>query len=1446
MKRLGFLSLLLLICAGLSVPASAGEIGGVVLVPLTLPQGNDVSVTVTTIDLDTQSPVSAPATVLLVADNGDTVLELFNGTTDEQGIATISFTVPTTSSGAHTITVETGGGSFSAAVTIIKGPAVLIETDKPLYQPGQTIQGRVLLVNNEMKPATGTCELTIKDAKGIRIDRRTLETNPFGAAAFSLPLADSLNMGTWKITAESGSSSTELAVKVEKYVLPQFSIDVDFPKSWFLPEEEIPVDITSSYFFGKQVQGTVQVTASRYSGVWEEYASITKEVIDGACSLTLPPVEYAAGVHESQGDSAVTIDITVTDTSSHTEATNRILTIASAPVEVQLIARERFLKPELPFSFLVLTETPSGVPQDRDVELLVTFNDEEGVLDEFTETISTSEGQAVVTYTVPAKALSCNLTATLEEEGHTSEHSLNLYASHSPSASFLHLSRTGEENLNVGDTAQFTATTTFNGTIFWEVLRAGKVLLNGASREKTFDFTVNSAMIPRIDIVAYTLNPGNELACDTIQAHVALAASVDLSAGFSTPRARPGEEVTLSFQAPRRSLLGISIVDESLLALAEEQLTLKSVFDKLEACFMEPRVEVHFDMQPDPWSPVTIPGTREMLLDAGLSVGSSPGITVPEGTEAPAWLGWGRGGEWGFWEDAELDGNVPAAPGENQSGGSSALAEVERIRQFFPETWVWEPLFLTDENGSATLTLTCPDSITSWHMKAFSSSSAGMGMTEEAITVFQEFFVNPDLPVEVVRGEVFPLKLQVYNYAEQEQTILLELQQDGWFELEDPASGSVSVGPNEVTSMEIRIKPVQIGSFPLNITARGQLYADAVKKNLTVIPEGVTFTTVENGIIHDGEEVSFAISYPPETVPDSGYTHVSITPSLIAQSLGGLEDLIGMPYGCGEQNMMFFAPDIQVLRYLLITGENYPEIWAEAEHFANVGYQRQLTYRRSDGSFSAFGENDENGSLYLTSFVLSCFAAATDVKDIDETVLAEAASWLVSHQAENGSWEPFGFLHHNELKGGMDGTYSLTAFTAKALAEYDPESMQAALTKACAFLSENRSTVSDQPYPLAVSAYALSLIPGVEDDAEAAIELLLPLAQSDKNGIYWEPYPIETTAYAALALIKRNKPQAQDAINYLVSNRSALGGFGSTQDTVMAFQAIIEAAVKASRDVNASIELYVDDAPVTTFTVDQQNYDLLQKVKLPEGTSGSLVMTGTGAIGYQVARTYNLPVTEAPPPQNMLISVEYKTEHIAVDDIVDVEVALTYTGMREKTNMVIADVGVPTGFSVVQASLDALIEEGTVSRTETAIRKAIFYISELTRDETVRFTFQVRALFPIKAAAVTSKAYDYYQPEDQGLDQGSPVTVGNALFLRGDANRDAAIDLSDAVTILQYLFSQGKLTCLDAADVNDDGMINIADPVGILHYLFAGGAHPAEPWEEAGTDPTTDNMGCAQ
>jgi hypothetical protein len=91
-------------------------------------------------------------------------------------------------------------------------------------------------------------------------------------------------------------------------------------------------------------------------------------------------------------------------------------------------------------------------------------------------------------------------------------------------------------------------------------------------------------------------------------------------------------------------------------------------------------------------------------------------------------------------------------------------------------------------------------------------------------------------------------------------------------------------------------------------------------------------------------------------------------------------------------------------------------------------------------------------------------------------------------------------------------------------------------------------------------------------------------------------------------------------------------------------------------------------------------------------------------------------------------------------------------------------------------------------------------------------------------------------------------------FQRGQVNDDGALNLTDAICLLDYLFTAGPADspckvgvpkCLDAADANDDGRVNISDPIAVLQHLFQGGPPPPKPFGACGPDETSDSLSCS-
>jgi CD109 antigen len=206
--------------------------------------------------------------------------------------------------------------------------------------------------------------------------------------------------------------------------------------------------------------------------------------------------------------------------------------------------------------------------------------------------------------------------------------------------------------------------------------------------------------------------------------------------------------------------------------------------------------------------------------------------------------------------------------------------------------------------------------------------------------------------------------------------------------------------------------------------------------------------------------------------------------------------------------MIRFAPIVSVVAYFKETEQMNPEMNELTKNFLKIGYQRQLTYRHLDGSFSAFGprSTNENGGTWLTAFVLRCLADAyhLDHITIDKNDLELSFNKLLSIQAEDGSFPQVGApLLSKSLSGGLkDQTTGLSAYvmvvllkTTKAIQDNRVEN-QDKINKGIKYLRESIEIIDEvDTYTLALISYAFKLANVGEQD------IMLIMEELDKRAI---------------------------------------------------------------------------------------------------------------------------------------------------------------------------------------------------------------------------------------------------------------------------------------------------------------------------------------------------------
>lgn len=395
----------------------------------------------------------------------------------------------------------------------------------------------------------------------------------------------------------------------------------------------------------------------------------------------------------------------------------------------------------------------------------------------------------------------------------------------------------------------------------------------------------------------------------------------------------------------------------------------------------------------------------------------------------------------------------------------------------------------------------------------------GLGITKTPLKlcVQQQFLVSLNLPYSVKRGEVLTIPCSVFNYLQNdiEAEVTLENEHNE-FDFVDAAvdetiypeimkvqyrKKKLTVRSEDAVNAFFTIRPTKVGVISLKVSALSSTASDCVVKTLNVECDGVP-QFVNKAVFIDLRDKSqidpldLTIDFPDTALPDSHRIEISCVGDLLGGTIKNLQQLIRLPYGCGEQNMLNFVPNIVVLNYLKNTLQLTDEIEAKAKKFMEIGYQRELSYKHKDGSFSAFGESDKMGSTWLTAFVARSFQQASDHILIGNDIVDEALKWLSGMQSSDGSFKEKGNVFHKEMQSGSSDGVALTAYVLTAfLVNKNPNSThKKTIERAIKNITESVKSCSDV-YALAVCAYALQLV-GHESKKEV-VSRLIELAQSN-------------------------------------------------------------------------------------------------------------------------------------------------------------------------------------------------------------------------------------------------------------------------------------------------------------------------------------------------------------
>ncbi|CAL8294217.1 unnamed protein product [Arctogadus glacialis] len=1211
-----------------------------------------------------------------------------------------------------------------------------VQTDRAFYGPGQKVLLWIAALQLDNRPYRGPMEISVLDPGGNINQRWYSQGSYLGIVSQEFYLSPSPAIGQWAVVTTINGLTDEKVFMVENPVADpsMFNLQLETAPE-ILAGEDISGTVRTKWVHSAMIYATLSVNVTRISPATAPVQLFLSYKGFYVAEQFFFSKVALASLYEP-GDEDITLNITASVTESSTGFTEkRVVAVRVLQNAFKLQFRDfpQVLKPSLSFFAKLEISMFDGMPLAPQVLLnsasVVVVQKTSHAEDQTeTTTLPVVEGGVVlIRFTLQANISMLVINATFM----SSKKTLNLFSKFpSATGSYVQIEPSSFLPAQIGSSHEINVEATFQlAELHYVVSARGQVFTAGTQVDSSsLRLTPMVSWFPEVCVTVYCVLPDGEVISDTLLVPIQQPNHVSLKWNEDLTGHNRSVSFTVTVQDPRSQVLILVTTGtpEAHLPL-EDWLTNRDTECNTVA-----------------WSDGQILGAGA----AGQVETAGPGSFQ-------------RGEQWSHWTDQ-----------------GTPVTRMYVSHNLSDTTWV-SPSF------------TIPDTIYSWRVEALvMSAELGLGFSGSVTTtplresLKKSFYM--ELPESVIRGEEVVLELLFYNILMWDLEVILLVEQNEAFEFVLAVDGDlavvnarkVTVGPQSTVKAFFPIRPLALGEMEISA---GMVSAEDYRRwvqTVLVKPEGVARSFSQTLLLElppntDSNSWTTSFSFPPDVVPGSQRVHVAVVGDLLGLSMGGLESLVSLPQGCGEQNLVSFASSVSVLEYLEVL-ENGP-IKARALAVLEEGFRKERSYQRDDGSFSAFGIRDSSGSTWLTAFVLRTFLRAQPYMSAEQGVELQgvvrgAASWLLTHQGPGGAFAEAGHVIHTEMRHCQDDCpATLTAFVVMALLE-DPEYArlyEPNITRALDYLERVVLTTTGN-YTLCMMAYALVL-----GDRPAARPVLaeLRLRANYLDGDRWSSSEapraegawgarsaeVEMVSYVLLALSRHGTiVEGFPLMRWLSQQRNPLGGYGSTQDTVVAIQALVACAVVVKADaINLTVQVSSSTMRgMSLFRITSTNFQLYhsKEIHADQNVSIDLFLEGRGFAHFQMNVFYNVESTRDPTEK-----LQAGTEAFSLD--VEVLEALDDRGDRHhtmvvsictrvlgtdgitQTGMVLVDVGLLSGFLPL-----GLAAVDPIRKVETPPGRAVLYLDSLTLDEVCINVTLTRRWMVARVQDATVRVYDYYEP----------------------------------------------------------------------------------------------------
>jgi len=312
------------------------------------------------------------------------------------------------------------------------------------------------------------------------------------------------------------------------------------------------------------------------------------------------------------------------------------------------------------------------------------------------------------------------------------------------------------------------------------------------------------------------------------------------------------------------------------------------------------------------------------------------------------------------------------------------------VRKDFRDTAHWSPVVVTDDSGRASVRFTLPDSLTTWRATARAVTlDTRVGEARHQVIATKDLIARLSVPRFFRQRDEITVAGVIHNYTDASQKVRVALQARG-LRLLDSFDRRITLQPRESQRLDWRVNPDLAGEAVLTLRAVGETASDAMQLTVPVLAHGAPRTLGFAGQVTDAEEL--VVNLPASASPGSAEFRLWLTPSIAGDLLGSLDYLASYPWGCIEQTLSGFIPDVVLTGVMETTGGVGARTREQLPRMVAKGMKRIFAMQNGDGGF---GWYYDESNPYTTAHVVYALHLAKEAGyEVDAGRLDRAVKWL--------------------------------------------------------------------------------------------------------------------------------------------------------------------------------------------------------------------------------------------------------------------------------------------------------------------------------------------------------------------------------------------------------------------------------------------------------------------